>query len=280
MICSPRARFERATYCLGGMIRAWLDEAGHSLMRYLPAATIAGRGWVSPDVCRRWLPFRLPVISLAPLTLMPHLPTRSLAGGGHRQARPASGPHAHMATPAPAAIAAGQSSAAASVSQAGEGLSLRFPPRRIDARSCHDGSGRATDARMRSSLAGCAGQQGSRAVPGSPCGQRRFGQRAGYSVRGVNVEVVPAEGMDQVGLHLSPAKRSCARPPRVSLPRRDPRNSGRQSARDVSGSPRARQQDQLAAQKCPAPAARASPRPEPVPLHRDGLVDLDGPAAG
>ena len=28
------------------------------------------------------------------------------------------------------------------------------------------------------------------------------------------------------------------------------------------------------------PAARASPRPGPVPLHRDGLVDLDGPAAG
>ena len=32
--------------------------------------------------------------------------------------------------------------------------------------------------------------------------------------------------------------------------------------------------------KCPAPATRASPRPEPVPLHLDGLVDLDGPAAG
>jgi N-terminal domain of reverse transcriptase len=66
---------------------------------------------------------------------------------------------------------------------------------------------------------------------------------------------------------------------RVSLPRREPRNSGRQSARDVSGLPPASSRTSLP-RKSPAPAARASPRPEPVPLHRDGLVDLDGPAAG
>ena len=146
---APRARFERATYCLGGMIRAWLDEAGHSLMRYLPAATIAGRGWVSPDVCRRWLPVWLPGISLAPLTLMPHLPTED-AGVAVATATPAPHP-AHMPTwPAGTGSDCGRPgrSAAASVSQAGEGASLRFPPRRIDARSCRDGSGRATDARI------------------------------------------------------------------------------------------------------------------------------------
>ena len=69
-------------------------------------------------------------------------------GGGHRQARPASGPHAHMASRHRQRLRQASRSAAASVSQAGEGLSLRFPPRRIDARSCRDGCGRATDARI------------------------------------------------------------------------------------------------------------------------------------
>ena len=65
-------------------------------MRYLPAATIAGRDWVSPDVCRRWLPVWFPVISLARLTLMPHLPTED-AGVAVATARPAPHP-AHMPT--------------------------------------------------------------------------------------------------------------------------------------------------------------------------------------
>src|ERR1022692_239960 len=66
-LTAPRAGLEPAAYCLGGMIRAWLDAAGHGRMRYLPAAAIAGQGWMSPGACRRWLPVWLPGISLAPL---------------------------------------------------------------------------------------------------------------------------------------------------------------------------------------------------------------------
>src|ERR1039457_6902897 len=72
----------------GGTIRAWLDEAGCRLMRYLPTATIAGRGWGSPEACRRWLPVWLPEISLAPLTLMFQLLTED-AGAAMAVARPA-----------------------------------------------------------------------------------------------------------------------------------------------------------------------------------------------
>src|ERR1022692_4239240 len=85
---APRAGLEPAAYCLGGTIRAWLDEAGCRLMRYLPAATIAGRGWGAPEACRRWLPVWLPEISLAPLTLMSQLLTED-AGAAMAVARPA-----------------------------------------------------------------------------------------------------------------------------------------------------------------------------------------------
>jgi hypothetical protein len=228
----------------------------------------------------------LPGISLAPLTFMPQLPTED-AGVAVATARPAPHP-AHMPTwLAGTGTGTGTGSdcgtagrsAAASASQAGEGLLLRSPPRRIDL-LCRDGCGRATDARMalltRRALGSRARGQSrvrhaastdSVSALDTPCGvSTSKSYRPKVWIRSVS----------------TCARRSAPAPgrPRVSLPRRDPRNSGRQSARAVSGLPRARQQDQLAAQKCPAPAARGRPRPEPVPLHRDGLVDLDGPAAG
>jgi hypothetical protein len=92
----------------------------------------------------------LPGISLAPLTFMPQLPTED-AGVAVATARPAPHP-AHMPTWL-AGTGTGSDcgtagrSAAASASQAGEGLLLRSPPRRIDL-LCRDGCGRATDARM------------------------------------------------------------------------------------------------------------------------------------
>jgi hypothetical protein len=35
-------------------------------MRYIPAATIAGRGWMSPEACRRWIPVWLPGTFVSP----------------------------------------------------------------------------------------------------------------------------------------------------------------------------------------------------------------------
>jgi hypothetical protein len=67
----PRAGLGPAAYYLGGTIQAWRDGAGRCCMSRSPAVTIAGRGWMLPDACRRWLPVWLPGISLAPLTFMP-----------------------------------------------------------------------------------------------------------------------------------------------------------------------------------------------------------------
>ena len=104
---------------------------------------------MSPDVCRRWLPVWLPVISLAPLTLMPHLPTED-AGVAVATARPAPHP-AHMPTwPAGTGSDCGRPVVLPPHSSARQAKGCRcgFPPRRIDARSCRDGCGRATDARI------------------------------------------------------------------------------------------------------------------------------------
>jgi hypothetical protein len=57
---------------------------------------------------------------------------------------------------------------------------------------------------------------------------------------------------------------------RVSVPRRDPCNSGRQSARDVSGLPPARQRNHRAAQNAPAP--RLGPARGPGQCHYIGMA--------
>jgi hypothetical protein len=57
---SARARFERATYCLGGTLRRSPGVALRSLIRRLPASIVAARRLVSPGPCPCWLPVRLP----------------------------------------------------------------------------------------------------------------------------------------------------------------------------------------------------------------------------
>jgi hypothetical protein len=56
----PRARLERATYCLGGTFPASPDIALCRLTSALAAAKIAGRRLTSPGAGGRWLPVRLP----------------------------------------------------------------------------------------------------------------------------------------------------------------------------------------------------------------------------
>ena len=68
---APRAGFEPAAYCLGGIPRTSPDVAGCGLMWRSAAPTVAGRGSASPSICRRWLPVWLPGISLASLTSGP-----------------------------------------------------------------------------------------------------------------------------------------------------------------------------------------------------------------
>jgi hypothetical protein len=68
LLTAPRAGLEPAAYCLGGTIATLLDGAACGCMCHSSAPIIAGRCWVSPDACGRWLPVWLSGISLAPLT--------------------------------------------------------------------------------------------------------------------------------------------------------------------------------------------------------------------
>jgi hypothetical protein len=67
MPCAPRARFERATRCLGGTSGPSPDGAGHGLTWCPAAPIVAGCGPAWPHACRCWLPDWLPRISLATL---------------------------------------------------------------------------------------------------------------------------------------------------------------------------------------------------------------------
>ena len=64
----PRARLERAAYCLGGTFPTSPDVAQCRLTSALAAAKIAGRRLTSPYAGGRWLPVWLPGIPLATLT--------------------------------------------------------------------------------------------------------------------------------------------------------------------------------------------------------------------
>jgi hypothetical protein len=65
---APRARLERATYCLGGDFPTSPDVAPCRLTSAPAAAKIAGRSLTSPYAGGRWLPVWLPEKSLATLT--------------------------------------------------------------------------------------------------------------------------------------------------------------------------------------------------------------------
>ena len=62
---ASRPRLERGTYCLGGTFETPLDDAGCGLTCCLTVAAVAACGLMSPRICGRWLPVRLPAISLA-----------------------------------------------------------------------------------------------------------------------------------------------------------------------------------------------------------------------
>jgi hypothetical protein len=53
--------------CLGGTPETPLDDAGCGLTCCLTVAAVAWCGLMSPRICGRWLPVRLPAISLATL---------------------------------------------------------------------------------------------------------------------------------------------------------------------------------------------------------------------
>jgi hypothetical protein len=79
---APRARLERATYCLGGTFPTSPDIAWCRLTSALAAVKIAGCSLMSPCVCGRWLPVWLPrdIVSDANV--------RVISAIGHADARP------------------------------------------------------------------------------------------------------------------------------------------------------------------------------------------------
>ena len=75
---APRPRLERGTYCLEGTFKVWLDSARCRLTCRLVVPAMAGCGLAWPSACRRWLPVRLPGISLPELTTSDPTRRRSL----------------------------------------------------------------------------------------------------------------------------------------------------------------------------------------------------------
>ena len=67
-LAAPRPRLERGTYCLGGTFEVWPGGAGCGLRCQSATAGMAGCGLAWPSACSRWLPVRLPGISLPDLT--------------------------------------------------------------------------------------------------------------------------------------------------------------------------------------------------------------------
>ena len=68
----------------------WLDGAGHSLTSRLAIAAMAGYGLAWPRGCDRWLPVRLPEISLAMLTSRRSGPSWAGSARAGRRSRPLS----------------------------------------------------------------------------------------------------------------------------------------------------------------------------------------------
>ena len=87
---APRAGFEPATYCLGGISAPSPDVPGCRLTCCLAATIIAKRGLVSPGVCLYWLPVWLPRTSAVAHVRIPAPAVDQQATAGYLGALPCS----------------------------------------------------------------------------------------------------------------------------------------------------------------------------------------------